>query len=105
MSEKPYTVQKLAEMWETDESTIYKLIKRKELVAFRIGKAIRITPEEVHNYQQRHRTWQGQNSSDPISSLDDTKENPTGTSSGHGKGHLTAFQRAQKMRPQPSNTL
>lgn len=105
MSEKPYTVHKLADIWGMDESAIYKLIKRGELIGFRVGKAIRITPEEVENYQQRNKTWQDQNSPDQTSNLEDTKENPTGTSNGHGRGYQTAYQRAQKMKSQQSSTF
>lgn len=43
-----YSVRRLAQRWECDIQTIYRLIDRGELVALRLGpKMLRITDDEI----------------------------------------------------------
>lgn len=47
----PFTVRTLAARWECSESLIRKLITKNELVSFRIGRALRISADEVGRFE------------------------------------------------------
>lgn len=52
-----YSVRRLAQRWECDTQTIYRLIDRGELVALRLGpKMLRITDDEIARYESQCRT-------------------------------------------------
>ena len=46
-----YTVASLAEHWACSRDVIYKLIRDKQIKAFRIGTDLRISAEEVARYE------------------------------------------------------
>lgn len=52
-----YSVRRLADRWECDTQTIYRMIGRGEIVGLRLGpKMLRITDEEVARYEARCKT-------------------------------------------------
>ena len=57
MTEKPYTVARLAEHWGCSDTFVYSEIERGNLPAFRLGgKLIRIRPEAVEAYELKRET-------------------------------------------------
>jgi excisionase family DNA binding protein len=53
MSERPFTVDSLAERWSVTSQTVYAMIRRGELRAFRAGKSpLRIAAGEVQRHEQ-----------------------------------------------------
>lgn len=51
--ETVFSAQEVAELLRIKKSTVYNLIKRGELVAYRIGNKVRISDQEVENYKKR----------------------------------------------------
>ena len=52
MDNNAYTVQTLAERWACSKDVIYDLLRKKELNAFRVGKALRISAAEVRRIEE-----------------------------------------------------
>ena len=78
--EKPFNIDGLAARWEVAPGTIYKMIKRGELKAFRAGKSpLRISAQEV----LRHEAGQCGGSS----SIEDTGMPSVGTMARHKEHH------------------
>ena len=48
-----YRIDELAARWRVDSRTIYRLIKRGALSAFRVGVSWRVNREEVLRHEQR----------------------------------------------------
>ena len=53
-----YSPKTLAKEWDVSDDVIYKLIREKKLGCFRVGALIRITQEDVDNYQKDNRECQ-----------------------------------------------
>ncbi len=51
MKRNYYTIKELAELWNVCELTIKRMIKRKHLKAYNIGRAVRISPEAIEQYE------------------------------------------------------
>lgn len=52
MEAKFYTVEEVARMFQISKYTVYNLIKRGELKAFKIGNKIRIEEIELEKYKE-----------------------------------------------------
>lgn len=50
---KPLTPQEVADILKISKSTVYELMKRRELNAYRVGKKLRVDPEDVENYKNK----------------------------------------------------
>ncbi len=51
MTDSTYTPDEIAKMFKISKHTVYELIKRGELQAFKIGNKMRINPEEVERFK------------------------------------------------------
>ena len=49
-----YTPERLAAMWEVSAATVRTLARNGELKCFRVGRQIRIRPEEVEAFERRN---------------------------------------------------
>lgn len=47
-----YTIKSLSERWMCSPDVIYDLIREGKLKSFRVGRAIRVSAEEVKRYEQ-----------------------------------------------------
>lgn len=52
MDNEPFTVPELAERWKVHPITVYRLLEKRELPGFKIGKAWRISAATVEAYEQ-----------------------------------------------------
>lgn len=59
------TPEEVAEQMKIKTNTVYELIKRGELAAYRVGRKLRIEPQAVEDYKRR----QGENSSAEIAAM------------------------------------
>ncbi len=50
---RPLTPQEVAQVLKISKSTVYELMKRRELNAYRVGKKLRVDPEDVEKYKNR----------------------------------------------------
>lgn len=50
---KPLTPQEVADILKVSKSTVYELMKRRELNAYRVGKKLRVDLEDVENYKNK----------------------------------------------------
>lgn len=48
-----FTIDSLAAYWSCSRDVIYDLIRKKELKAFKLGSAWRISPAEVERFENR----------------------------------------------------
>ena len=53
IEKKPLTPQEVAEILKVSKSTVYDLMKKKALNAYRVGKKLRIDPEDVELYKNK----------------------------------------------------
>lgn len=59
MTDQPYTADEIAKMFKISKHTVYELIKRGELDAFKVGNKMRINPDEVDRYKKSSKAYQG----------------------------------------------
>jgi putative molybdopterin biosynthesis protein len=50
----PLTPQEVAEILKISKSTVYELIKRKEIKSYKVGKKLRIDPSDIESYKNRN---------------------------------------------------
>lgn len=82
---RPYTPETLAERWSCSSQHIRDLVSKGDLRAFRVGRLIRIRPEEVERYE----TWQ-----ETVSESSNTEE--FGASTGEKQENLNDVFSVQK---------
>lgn len=58
MNDHTYTPDEIAKMFKISKHTVYELIKRGELQAFKVGNKMRINPEEVDRYKISTQAYQ-----------------------------------------------
>ncbi|WNF37506.1 substrate-binding domain-containing protein [Bacillaceae bacterium IKA-2] len=58
MTDQTYTADEIAKMFKVSKHTVYELIKRGELNAFKVGSKMRISPDEVDRYKKRTRAYE-----------------------------------------------
>lgn len=58
MSDTIYTPDEIAKMFKISKHTVYELIKRGELNAFKVGNKMRINPEEVERFKNSTQAYQ-----------------------------------------------
>jgi putative molybdopterin biosynthesis protein len=58
MNDLTYTPDEVAKMFKISKHTVYELIKRGELNAFKVGNKMRINPEEVERFKSNSQTQQ-----------------------------------------------
>lgn len=58
MNNIPYTPDEIAKMFKISKHTVYELIKRGELHAFKVGNKMRINPDEVERYKNNSLAYQ-----------------------------------------------
>ena len=59
MAELPqefYTVKELAKLLRVTEMTVYRLVKRAELAAYHIGRAMRFRRDDIEAFLEKHRS-------------------------------------------------
>lgn len=59
MAELPqefYTVKELADLLRITEMTIYRWVKRGEIVAYQIGRVMRFRRDDIEAFLEKHRT-------------------------------------------------
>ncbi|UTR09187.1 helix-turn-helix transcriptional regulator [Evansella sp. LMS18] len=56
MTEKIYTPDEIAQLLQISKHTVYELIKREELIAFKIGNKMRIEEKEVEAFKRKNST-------------------------------------------------
>jgi excisionase family DNA binding protein len=81
----PLSVPKLAQRWECSEGLIYKLIREKQLIAFRPGSLIRIRLAEVERFecqQQNHMPSRNSGTGSPSSGGKKTQKRGNGDGDG-----------------------
>ena len=54
MQNETYTVPELAEYWKISPFTVYRMLERKELPGFKIGRKWRISAATVVAYEEYH---------------------------------------------------
>ena len=52
-TEKAFTVDTLAERWSCSRDVVYDLLRTRELKAFNVGSSWRISPKEVHRFENQ----------------------------------------------------
>lgn len=57
MENKPLTPQEVADVLKISKCTVYELIKRKELNAYRVGNKVRVDTEDVEEYKNRTKNF------------------------------------------------
>ena len=62
---KPLTPQEVADILKISKSTVYELMKRRELNAYRVGKKLRVDPEDVESYKNKTRDAKPAGASSP----------------------------------------
>ncbi|RXI96697.1 helix-turn-helix domain-containing protein [Anaerobacillus alkaliphilus] len=62
MTDSTYTPDEIAKMFKISKHTVYELIKRGELQAFKIGNKMRINPEEVERFKSSSQAHQNHTS-------------------------------------------
>ncbi|MDQ0256062.1 putative molybdopterin biosynthesis protein [Evansella vedderi] len=72
MTDHTYTPDEIAKMFKISKHTVYELIKRGELHAFKVGNKMRISPEEVERYKNTSQAYQSKK-------LDPTLTHPSTT--------------------------
>ncbi len=65
MENKTLTPQEVAEILKISKSTVYELVKRKELNSYRVGKKLRVDLSDVENYKNKTRDVPQKSSSAP----------------------------------------
>lgn len=65
MNHTTYTPDEIAKMFKISKHTVYELIKRGDLHAFKVGNKMRINPEEVERYKNNSQAYQN-NTSSPV---------------------------------------
>ncbi len=58
INDTTYTPDDIAKMFKISKHTVYELIKRGELNAFKVGNKMRVNPEEVERYKNRTQAYQ-----------------------------------------------
>lgn len=58
MNDTTYTPDEIAKMFKISKHTVYELIKRGDLHAFKVGNKMRINPEEVERYKNNSQAYQ-----------------------------------------------
>lgn len=58
MNDHTYTPDEIAKMFKISKHTVYELIKRGELNAFKVGNKMRINPQEVERYKNSTQAYQ-----------------------------------------------
>lgn len=58
MTDHTYTPDEIAKMFKISKHTVYELIKRGELNAFKVGNKMRISPDEVERYKNNTQAYQ-----------------------------------------------
>lgn len=58
MTDQTYTAEEIAKMFKISKHTVYELIKRGELNAFKVGSKMRISPDEVDRYIKSTKAYQ-----------------------------------------------
>lgn len=53
MADQAYTVDRLAERWDCSRDVIYDLLRKRELKAFKVGSAWRISAAEVNRFENQ----------------------------------------------------
>jgi putative molybdopterin biosynthesis protein len=53
LDNKPLTPQEVADVLKISKSTVYELMKRRELNAYRVGKKLRVDSEDVESYKNK----------------------------------------------------
>lgn len=48
-----YTVASLAERWMCSKDVIYDMIRRRDIKAFKVGRDLRISAQEVERYENQ----------------------------------------------------
>lgn len=61
MENGPLTPQEVADILKISKCTVYELIKRKELNAYRVGNKVRVDYEDVEEYKNRTKSIKGKN--------------------------------------------
>jgi putative molybdopterin biosynthesis protein len=69
MSETTYTPDDIAKLFKISKHTVYELIKRGELNAFKVGNKMRINPEEVERFKSNSQAYQSNSTKDVNSEL------------------------------------
>jgi excisionase family DNA binding protein len=54
MSDHAFTVNTLAEHWACSPDIVYDMIRQKKIKAFKLGRVIRISAEEVARYEKEN---------------------------------------------------
>ncbi len=68
MENKPLTPQEIADILKISKCTVYELIKRKELNAYKVGNKVRVDYDDVEEYKNRTRIIKGRSPHNPASS-------------------------------------
>lgn len=58
MNDTTYTPDEIAKMFKISKHTVYELIKRGDLHAFKVGNKMRINPDEVERYKNNSQAYQ-----------------------------------------------
>lgn len=93
MENKPLTPQEVADILKISKCTVYELIKRKDLNAYRVGNKVRVDYEDVEEYKNRTKSIKSK--SGPGSAQAEAMASPAGNDyerSGEEKGFIICGQ-------------
>lgn len=103
-AKKHYTVRRLAEEWDCDIGTIYKLINEKLLGCLKIGTAIRVPVAAKEAYEEQNTICPETKMKSQHSSSEELSASHVTMSHGQKVVGLNAFQRALMTKRQQNNT-
>jgi len=68
MVEQAYTPDEVAKILKISKNTVYELIKRGELQAYRVSNKMRIDPQALERYKENMKTMGGEHQTSPVKS-------------------------------------
>jgi putative molybdopterin biosynthesis protein len=81
MQNKPLTPQEVADILKISKCTVYEIIKRKELNAYRVGNKVRVDYEDVEEYKNRTKIIKSKGSQSNIPAQSEAYISPTNSGS------------------------
>ncbi|MBD8841950.1 MULTISPECIES: substrate-binding domain-containing protein [Paenibacillus] len=94
--EQSYTTEEISKLLKISKLTVYDLIKKGDLVAYRVGKQMRIDATDLEAYKRRSKQLQSSGQRIPTSA--------SGTQPGHGDSQGTSLQSTTPVGSAHANT-
>jgi excisionase family DNA binding protein len=98
-----FSVSQLAERWDVSTRTVYSLCAAGQIGHIRVGKSIRIRPQDIEEYEARQ--WRGpvENNPDPGSPIADRSTTSAGGMTAPGTAFRLGQRIAARLKGSPPN--